>query len=171
MTLKKIVDMQQDPAPLILVDRPVPEPGPGELRIKVSACGVCHTELDEIEGRTPAPRLPVVPGHQVVDRIDKLGPHVDDRQQGERVGVACCILPAVIVNGVVGSRRTSALIFVLQAVISMVILLKICWLRRLLFTPSLRLSQRQKSRPCSVLAPLLTDLSGLPTCSKGHHSG
>lgn len=88
MSLRKIVDMQQEQAPLTLVDCPVPEPGPGELRIKVLACGVCHTELDEIEGRTPPPRLPVIPGHQVVGRIDKLGPHVVGRQHGERVGVA-----------------------------------------------------------------------------------
>lgn len=88
MSLRKLVDMQWEPAPLNLVDCPVPEPGPGELRIKVSACGVCHTELDVIEGRTPPPHLPVIPGHQVVGRIDKLGPHVDDGLHGERVGVA-----------------------------------------------------------------------------------
>lgn len=88
MTLKKLVDMKQEQNPLALVDCPVPEPGPGELRIKVSVCGVCHTELDEIEGRTPPRQLPVIPGHQVVGRIDKVGPHVDDRLLGKRVGVA-----------------------------------------------------------------------------------
>jgi propanol-preferring alcohol dehydrogenase len=56
-------------APLELRDWPVPVPAAGEILIKVSACGVCHTELDEIEGRTPPPKLPVVPGHQVVGRV------------------------------------------------------------------------------------------------------
>ncbi|MFP3948606.1 MAG: alcohol dehydrogenase catalytic domain-containing protein [Longimicrobiales bacterium] len=53
----------------------VPDPGPrsGELLVRVSACGVCHTELDEIEGRTPPPELPVIPGHQVVGRIEAIG--------------------------------------------------------------------------------------------------
>jgi propanol-preferring alcohol dehydrogenase len=55
--------------PLELRDLPEPRPAAGELLIKVSACGVCHTELDEIEGRTPPPRLPVVPGHQAVGRV------------------------------------------------------------------------------------------------------
>jgi len=56
--------------------------------IHVSACGVCHTELDEIEGRTPPPRLPVVPGHQVVGRIARLGAGVGGLDIGDRVGVA-----------------------------------------------------------------------------------
>ena len=56
-------------APLELHDVPLPVPGAGEILIKVSACGVCHTELDEIEGRTPPPKLPVVPGHQVVGSV------------------------------------------------------------------------------------------------------
>jgi propanol-preferring alcohol dehydrogenase len=56
-------------APLVLQEVPEPKPAPGELLIKVSACGVCHTELDEIEGRTPPPKLPVIPGHQVVGTV------------------------------------------------------------------------------------------------------
>lgn len=88
LLLETIVDLQQDPAPLRLVDRPVPEPGPGQVRLRVATCGVCHTELDEIEGRTPPPHLPVIPGHQAVGRIDKLGSGVTGRHIGERVGVA-----------------------------------------------------------------------------------
>ncbi len=88
MSLKKIVDLQTESEPLHLLEHPMPEPGDGEVRIRVATCGVCHTELDEIEGRTPPPRLPVIPGHQAVGRIDKLGPDVSDRQLGERVGVA-----------------------------------------------------------------------------------
>ena len=58
MVLNQIGDLNENRSPLVLMDWPDPSPGPGELLIKVSACGVCHTELDEIEGRTPPPRLP-----------------------------------------------------------------------------------------------------------------
>lgn len=74
--------------PLAAVELPVPVPGAGEILIRVAACGVCHTELDEIEGRTPPPRLPVVPGHQVVGRVAALGPGAARFREGERVGVA-----------------------------------------------------------------------------------
>ncbi len=87
MVIHKISSFADDPAPLQQVDLPVPEPGPGEIVIKVAACAVCHTELDEIEGRTPPPRLPVVPGHQVVGRVEKIGPEAKRFQAGERVGV------------------------------------------------------------------------------------
>ena len=72
VALKRIVpELERDPSCLEVVELPMPQPGPGEVRIRVHACGVCHTELDEIEGRTPPPRLPVVLGHEVVGRIDK----------------------------------------------------------------------------------------------------
>ena len=86
--LDMLADLQMDREPLRMVQRPIPEPGPGEVRIRVAACGVCHTELDEIEGRTPPPRLPIIPGHQAVGRIDRLGPEVSGRYLGARVGVA-----------------------------------------------------------------------------------
>ncbi len=87
MVIHKISSFVDDPAPLKQVDLPVPEPGPGEIVIKVAACAVCHTELDEIEGRTPPPRLPVVPGHQVVGRVERLGLETKRFQPGDRVGV------------------------------------------------------------------------------------
>ncbi len=65
-----------------------PIPGEGEILIKVSACGVCRTELDEIEGRTPPPQLPVVLGHQVVGRVEEAGNQAGCFKMGERVGVA-----------------------------------------------------------------------------------
>jgi propanol-preferring alcohol dehydrogenase len=74
--------------PLRLADLPVPEPGPDEVLLRVSVCGVCHTEIDEIEGRTVPPRLPVVPGHQAVGRIAALGSGVTGFAVGDRVGVA-----------------------------------------------------------------------------------
>ena len=86
--LEKLADLQVERNPLRLVECRIPEPGPGEVRIRVIACGVCHTELDEIEGRTPPPRLPMILGHQAVGRLEKLGPQVEGRRLGERVGVA-----------------------------------------------------------------------------------
>ena len=66
MILEAISQIEKEP--LKMVDLPDPAPGPKEMLVKISACGVCHTELDEIEGRLP-PRLPIVPGHQVVGRV------------------------------------------------------------------------------------------------------
>ncbi len=73
MVLDRIWDFKENQAPLKPVDFPVPSPKEDEILVKVSACGVCHTELDEIEGRTPPPRFPVVLGHQVVGRVEKVG--------------------------------------------------------------------------------------------------
>jgi propanol-preferring alcohol dehydrogenase len=74
--------------PLRLDERPVPEPGAGELLIRVRACGVCHTDLHLVEGEIPLPRLPIVPGHQVVGVVEKAGEGVARPRPGERVGVA-----------------------------------------------------------------------------------
>lgn len=87
MILPKLGSLEENPEPLVLGELPVPEPRDGEIRIRIAACGVCHTELDEIEGRTPPPRLPVVLGHQVVGRVDALGPGVAGFREGDRVGV------------------------------------------------------------------------------------
>jgi propanol-preferring alcohol dehydrogenase len=86
MLLKRLVSLDEEESPLELVELPTPEPGPGEVRVAVSACGVCHTELDEIEGRTAPPVLPVVPGHEIVGRVDALN-GVTRFKQGDRVGV------------------------------------------------------------------------------------
>ena len=87
MILRSLASLEDNPEPLEMAELPVPEPGVGEVRVRVSACGVCHTELDEIEGRTPPPRLPVIPGHQVVGRIDALGAGASGPREGDRVGV------------------------------------------------------------------------------------
>jgi propanol-preferring alcohol dehydrogenase len=87
MVISKIQSLEQNSDPLELVELPVPEPGPKELLVQVSACGVCHTELDEIEGRTPPPSLPVIPGHQVVGTIEACGPGIKNFRPGDRVGV------------------------------------------------------------------------------------
>jgi alcohol dehydrogenase, propanol-preferring len=86
MLLTETGSLANHPQPLHIVDIPTPVPRDDEILIRVSACGVCHTELDEIEGRL-LPKLPVVPGHEVIGRIAALG--TDDTQfhKGDRVGV------------------------------------------------------------------------------------
>ncbi|MEJ2023628.1 MAG: zinc-dependent alcohol dehydrogenase family protein [Deltaproteobacteria bacterium] len=87
MLLEKITDLSGDRNPLKQVTLPDPVPGEDEVLIRVSACGVCHTELDEIEGRTSPPRFPVIPGHQVVGTVIGRGKSARSFQTGERVGV------------------------------------------------------------------------------------
>jgi alcohol dehydrogenase, propanol-preferring len=88
MILPSLAAFQDNPDPLQLADLPIPQPAPGEVLLQVSVCGVCHTELDEIEGRLPPPQLPVVLGHQVVGRVAAVGEHVTGLELGQRVGVA-----------------------------------------------------------------------------------
>ncbi|MDH5322165.1 MAG: alcohol dehydrogenase catalytic domain-containing protein, partial [Gammaproteobacteria bacterium] len=87
MLLNKIASMQDQPEPLQLAEIPRPEPAANEVLLRVNACGVCHTELDEIEGRTPPSFLPIVPGHEVVGRVAGLGADVTAHAVGDRVGV------------------------------------------------------------------------------------
>lgn len=88
MILDRVYDLKENSQPLKLVNLPKPIPENDQILIKVSACGVCHTELDEIEGRTPPPRFPMVLGHQVVGQVEGGGDQADRFQPGERVGVA-----------------------------------------------------------------------------------
>ena len=73
--------------PLQLVDREVPEPGSGDVRVRVSACACCRTDLHVVEGDLDLPHLPVVPGHQAVGRVDALGDGCELLHVGDRVGV------------------------------------------------------------------------------------
>lgn len=86
--LERIAKLEENPKPLRLVDLPIPEPTPTQVLIKILACGVCHTELDEIEGRTPPPRLPIILGHEIVGKVERLGSKVTEFKIGDRVGVA-----------------------------------------------------------------------------------
>jgi propanol-preferring alcohol dehydrogenase len=88
MVLEEIGALTADRDPLVLRDWPSPQPGAGEVLLRVAACGVCHTELDEVEGRAAPSRMPVVPGHQVVGRVVACGSNVDGTVIGRRVGVA-----------------------------------------------------------------------------------
>jgi propanol-preferring alcohol dehydrogenase len=74
-------------SPLILRDVATPTPGPGEIRVRVHACGLCHTDLHTVEGDLPPHKRPVIPGHQIVGVIDALGPGVTARKEGDRVGI------------------------------------------------------------------------------------
>ena len=88
MLLEATGSLRDNSRPLRLAERADPVPAEGELLIKVHTCGVCHTELDEIEGRTPPPELPIILGHQVVGRVEALGPSCNMFRRGDRVGVA-----------------------------------------------------------------------------------
>ncbi len=68
-----------------LADR---QPGPGEIRVKVAACGVCRTDLHVVDGELPNPKVPIIPGHEIVGRIDAIGAKVEGMTLGERVGIA-----------------------------------------------------------------------------------
>ncbi|WP_461113156.1 zinc-dependent alcohol dehydrogenase family protein [Spirosoma jeollabukense] len=88
MILSQTGPFEAGEKPLTLTDLPLPVPKSNEIRVHVAACGVCHTELDELEGRTAPPRLPVVPGHQVVGTVDAVGKEATRFRPGDRVGVA-----------------------------------------------------------------------------------
>ena len=95
MMLERIQDLSRTDTPLVYRQVPVPQPGAHEALMRVTACGVCHTELDEIEGRTPPPQFPVVPGHQAIGRVVGFGPGATRFVEDQRVGVAwinrsCC---------------------------------------------------------------------------------
>jgi propanol-preferring alcohol dehydrogenase len=87
MVLRHTALLSDDPSPLHLVELPTPTPAADEVLLRVLACGVCHTELDEIEGRLPPPRLPIVLGHEVVGRVEELGGDVSELSIGQRMGV------------------------------------------------------------------------------------
>ncbi len=73
--------------PLEWVELPDQEPDTGEIRVKVSACGVCRTDLHVVDGELPDPKVPIIPGHEIVGRIDAIGTGVDGLHMGERVGI------------------------------------------------------------------------------------
>jgi propanol-preferring alcohol dehydrogenase len=73
--------------PLVWTELPDRQPGPGQIRIKVTACGVCRTDLHVVDGELPNPLVPIVPGHEVVGRIDAMGADVDGLTMGQRVGI------------------------------------------------------------------------------------
>lgn len=85
MILKKVAPIEEEP--LRLEELPNPQPGPKQIRVKISTCGICHTELDEIEGRLQ-PNLPIILGHEIVGRVESLGPEATKFKLADRVGIA-----------------------------------------------------------------------------------
>jgi len=79
--------LNQIGAPLEWTELPDKEPATGEIRIKVTACGVCRTDLHVVDGELPEPKSPIIPGHEIVGRIDRLGDSVEGLHLGERVGI------------------------------------------------------------------------------------
>ena len=88
LRLHRTCDLTVESTPLRDEEVDDPVPGPGEVLLDVAACGICHTELDEIEGRTPPSRLPMILGHQVVGRVVDRGPDATRHAVGDRLGVA-----------------------------------------------------------------------------------
>jgi len=74
-------------APLAWTELPDRQPGPGQIRVKVAACGVCRTDLHVVDGELPDPQVSIIPGHEIVGRIDAIGAGVENLQLGERVGI------------------------------------------------------------------------------------
>jgi D-arabinose 1-dehydrogenase-like Zn-dependent alcohol dehydrogenase len=83
----RAVQVEKPGSPLELVERPVPEPGPRQVRIKVEACGICHSDSFTVEGLYPGVAYPRVPGHEIAGHIDAIGPEVTSWRVGQRVGV------------------------------------------------------------------------------------
>ena len=88
MALHGVSDFHRNSQPLELIDMPLPVPGDREILVKVTRCGVCHTELDEIEGRTPPLHFPIVLGHQIIGRVQSMGSKAERFDPGDRVGIA-----------------------------------------------------------------------------------
>jgi len=86
MVIRKISSVEEKP--LELIDLPVPVPETKQILVRVSACGICHTELDEIEGRVAPSRFPMILGHEIVGRVESLGPGASKFKEGDRVGIA-----------------------------------------------------------------------------------
>jgi propanol-preferring alcohol dehydrogenase len=84
--LKQNADAEKNP--LLLEDVLVPEPGPDQVRVRVHVCGVCRTDLHIVEGELPQAKVPVVPGHEVVGTVDRVGKDVRTVREGDRVGIA-----------------------------------------------------------------------------------
>jgi propanol-preferring alcohol dehydrogenase len=88
MVLRQTGPLADNPEPLLQESWPTPVPGEKEVLVRVAACGVCHTELDQVEGRIEPPKLPVIPGHQIVGTVEATGNHASRFRVGDRVGIA-----------------------------------------------------------------------------------
>jgi D-arabinose 1-dehydrogenase-like Zn-dependent alcohol dehydrogenase len=87
MPKMRAVQVPQPGGPFEIVERDIPEPGPGQVRLKVEACGVCHSDSVTKEGMFPGISYPRIPGHEVVGLVDAAGAGVEGWKRGERAGV------------------------------------------------------------------------------------
>src|SRR5208282_4448287 len=87
MSAMRAMVLDRPKTPLVLRERPVPQPAPGEILLEIAACGVCRTDLHVVDGELPDPKLPIVPGHEIVGRVAALGDGVTGLALGARVGV------------------------------------------------------------------------------------
>src|ERR1700677_1198735 len=87
MSVMRAMVLDRPGQPLVMRERPIPQPGPGELLVAVAACGVCRTDLHVVDGELPHPKLPIVPGHEIVGRVDAIGSRVEELRLHERVGI------------------------------------------------------------------------------------
>jgi len=83
MVLEKVIDIESEKEPLKMVEMEIGEPGKDEVLIRVSTCGVCHTEIDEIEGRAKPSFFPIILGHQVVGKVVKVGSSASRFKEGD----------------------------------------------------------------------------------------
>lgn len=99
----KAMVLSEPNSPLVWTDLPERHPGPGQVRVQVLACGVCRTDLHVCDGELPEPRYPIIPGHEIVGRIDAIGTGVTELELGQRVGIpwlghTCGVCPYCRVN-------------------------------------------------------------------------
>jgi alcohol dehydrogenase, propanol-preferring len=87
MNMMRAMVLDRPGRPLVMRERPVPQPAAGEILVELSACGVCRTDLHVVDGELPHPKLPIVPGHEIVGRVAKLGGGAEGFTIGQRVGV------------------------------------------------------------------------------------
>src|SRR5436305_4668316 len=87
MSMMRAMVLEQPRTPLAMRERPVPRPGAGEVLVEVKACGVCRTDLHVVDGELPDPKLPIVPGHEIVGRVAAIGEGVSALAVGVRVGI------------------------------------------------------------------------------------
>src|SRR4029077_17892282 len=87
MSTMRAMVLDRPGTPLTLRERPVPQPGEGEILIEVASCGVCRTDLHLVDGELPDPKLPIVPGHEIVGRVAAIGSGVSGFALGAHVGV------------------------------------------------------------------------------------
>ncbi|HIC92938.1 MAG TPA: alcohol dehydrogenase, partial [Anaerolineae bacterium] len=85
MVLREAKPIEENPLEMMELARP--SPGPDEVLIRIRACGVCHTDLHEVEGDLPLPKLPLIPGHEIAGVVESVGSEVARFREGDRVGV------------------------------------------------------------------------------------